>query len=121
MKLFVVQNLLKVFFKCSSTGSKTSGESLIFVKFDDDSFLSCSHTVKFSFATMTPVWCYHFRAQNGCLTFCFGCVSFRLMEHENDPDIDEPYVPPAGNLLGGDTDQTTAGDSGEGRCMFLFF
>ncbi|XP_027865216.1 UBX domain-containing protein 1 isoform X2 [Xiphophorus couchianus] len=36
-----------------------------------------------------------------------------LMEHENDPDIDEPYVPPAGNLLGGDTDQTTAGDSGE--------
>uniref|UniRef100_A0A3B5KQ08 UBX domain protein 1 n=1 Tax=Xiphophorus couchianus TaxID=32473 RepID=A0A3B5KQ08_9TELE len=38
-----------------------------------------------------------------------------LMEHENDPDIDEPYVPPAGNLLGGDTDQTTAGDSGEGR------
>ncbi|KAM9470544.1 UBX domain-containing protein 1 isoform 2-T2 [Clarias gariepinus] len=23
-----------------------------------------------------------------------------LMEHENDPDIDEPYVPPAGNVLG---------------------
>ncbi|XP_036403970.1 UBX domain-containing protein 1 [Megalops cyprinoides] len=23
-----------------------------------------------------------------------------LMEHENDPDIDEPYVPPAGNILG---------------------
>ncbi|KAG1962593.1 UBX domain-containing protein [Pimephales promelas] len=23
-----------------------------------------------------------------------------LMEHENDPDIDEPYVPPAGNTLG---------------------
>ncbi|KAL7863004.1 hypothetical protein SRHO_G00119880 [Serrasalmus rhombeus] len=22
-----------------------------------------------------------------------------LMEHENDPDIDEPYVPPAGNVL----------------------
>ncbi|XP_043982902.1 UBX domain-containing protein 1 [Gambusia affinis] len=36
-----------------------------------------------------------------------------LMEHENDPDIDEPYVPPAGNVLGGEADQTTAGDSGE--------
>ncbi|KAL0973873.1 hypothetical protein UPYG_G00212270 [Umbra pygmaea] len=24
-----------------------------------------------------------------------------LMEHEGDPDIDEPYVPPVGNLLGG--------------------
>lgn len=24
-----------------------------------------------------------------------------LMEHENDPDIDEPYVPPVGNVLGG--------------------
>lgn len=24
----------------------------------------------------------------------------RLMEHENDPDIDEPYVPPVGNVLG---------------------
>ncbi|KAI1898668.1 hypothetical protein AGOR_G00074750 [Albula goreensis] len=23
-----------------------------------------------------------------------------LMEHENDPDIDEPYVPPVGNILG---------------------
>ncbi|KAK2838567.1 hypothetical protein Q7C36_013381 [Tachysurus vachellii] len=23
-----------------------------------------------------------------------------LMEHENDPDIDEPYVPPTGNVLG---------------------
>ncbi|XP_017263740.1 UBX domain-containing protein 1 [Kryptolebias marmoratus] len=23
-----------------------------------------------------------------------------LMEHENDPDIDEPYVPPEGNVLG---------------------
>ncbi|KAM3613398.1 uncharacterized protein V6R79_025377 [Siganus canaliculatus] len=27
-----------------------------------------------------------------------------LMEHENDPDIDEPYVPPAGNALGGKVD-----------------
>lgn len=24
-----------------------------------------------------------------------------LMEHENDPDIDEPYIPPAGDILGG--------------------
>ncbi|KAJ0044184.1 hypothetical protein NL108_005244, partial [Boleophthalmus pectinirostris] len=24
-----------------------------------------------------------------------------LMEHENDPDIDEPFVPPAENVLGG--------------------
>ncbi|XP_012696346.1 UBX domain-containing protein 1 [Clupea harengus] len=28
-----------------------------------------------------------------------------LMEHENDPDIDEPYVPPAGNVVGPVTDQ----------------
>lgn len=27
-----------------------------------------------------------------------------LMEHENDPDIDEPYVPPVGNVLGGDAE-----------------
>uniref|UniRef100_A0A3P9PP24 UBX domain protein 1 n=1 Tax=Poecilia reticulata TaxID=8081 RepID=A0A3P9PP24_POERE len=53
------------------------------------------------------------RNRNGCLTFCSGCVSFRLMEHENDPDIDEPYVPPAENVLGGEADETTAGDSGE--------
>ncbi|TMS17494.1 UBX domain-containing protein 1 isoform X3 [Larimichthys crocea] len=32
-----------------------------------------------------------------------------LMEHENDPDIDEPYVPPVGNVLGGAADgQSTA-------------
>lgn len=42
-----------------------------------------------------------------------------LMEHENDPDIDEPYVPPVGNVLGGEAgsqssvDQPTAGDTGE--------
>lgn len=24
----------------------------------------------------------------------------RLMEHENDPDVDEPYVPPQGHVLG---------------------
>ncbi|MFT7814618.1 UBX domain-containing protein 1 [Arapaima gigas] len=32
-----------------------------------------------------------------------------LMEHENDPDIDEPYVPPAGNVLGS-TDSPQAQD-----------
>uniref|UniRef100_A0A8C7IZV0 UBX domain protein 1 n=1 Tax=Oncorhynchus kisutch TaxID=8019 RepID=A0A8C7IZV0_ONCKI len=28
-----------------------------------------------------------------------------LMEHEGDPDIDEPYVPPVGNVLGGSDPQ----------------
>ncbi|XP_020491478.1 UBX domain-containing protein 1 [Labrus bergylta] len=43
-----------------------------------------------------------------------------LMEHENDPDIDEPYVPPAANVLGGaadsqsTTDQLTLADTAEG-------
>ncbi|KAF0039794.1 hypothetical protein F2P81_008029 [Scophthalmus maximus] len=43
-----------------------------------------------------------------------------LMEHENDPDIDEPYVPPVGNVLGGDTEsqpsaeQSTQADTTEG-------
>lgn len=41
-----------------------------------------------------------------------------LMEHENDPDIDEPYVPPVGNVLGGTSDnepsaQMTLGDTAE--------
>ncbi|XP_013861602.1 UBX domain-containing protein 1 [Austrofundulus limnaeus] len=30
-----------------------------------------------------------------------------LMEHENDPDIDEPYVPPVGNVLGEEADSQT--------------
>ncbi|XP_038142507.1 UBX domain-containing protein 1 [Cyprinodon tularosa] len=36
-----------------------------------------------------------------------------LMEHENDPDIDEPYVPPVGNVLGGEAEcqEPTAGDT----------
>uniref|UniRef100_UPI0037E72CA3 UBX domain-containing protein 1 n=1 Tax=Semicossyphus pulcher TaxID=241346 RepID=UPI0037E72CA3 len=43
-----------------------------------------------------------------------------LMEHENDPDIDEPYVPPVGDVLGGaadsqsTTDQPTLADTAEG-------
>uniref|UniRef100_A0A3B4B073 UBX domain protein 1 n=1 Tax=Periophthalmus magnuspinnatus TaxID=409849 RepID=A0A3B4B073_9GOBI len=42
-----------------------------------------------------------------------------LMEHENDPDIDEPFVPPAENVLGGTADVTTSSemadlDPGEG-------
>lgn len=30
-----------------------------------------------------------------------------LMEHENDPDIDEPYIPPAGNVLGSTEEQSS--------------
>ncbi|KAM8733522.1 UBX domain-containing protein 1 [Acanthopagrus schlegelii] len=44
-----------------------------------------------------------------------------LMEHEDDPDIDEPYVPPVGNVLGGGnadsqstTEQPTLADTAEG-------
>ncbi|XP_039975738.1 UBX domain-containing protein 1 [Xiphias gladius] len=42
-----------------------------------------------------------------------------LMEHENDPDIDEPFVPPVGNVLGGEvdsqssTEQPTLADTAE--------
>lgn len=34
----------------------------------------------------------------------YMCAFFRLMEHENDPDIDEPYKPPV--LAALDDDQT---------------
>ncbi|XP_070692628.1 UBX domain-containing protein 1 [Pempheris klunzingeri] len=43
-----------------------------------------------------------------------------LIEHDNDPDIDEPYVPPVGSVLGGGadsqsaTDQPTLADTAEG-------
>lgn len=45
-----------------------------------------------------------------------------LMEHENDPDIDEPYVPPVGNVLGGGggadsqstTEEPTLADANKG-------
>ncbi|KAJ3587604.1 hypothetical protein NHX12_011201 [Muraenolepis orangiensis] len=43
-----------------------------------------------------------------------------LMEHEGDPDIDEPYVPPVGNTLGGPVGdqaspaQPTVADTAEG-------
>lgn len=46
------------------------------------------------------------------------------MEHENDPDIDEPYVPPVGNILGGEadsqssTEQPTLADTIEGIVNF---
>nr|XP_046263107.1 UBX domain-containing protein 1 isoform X2 [Scatophagus argus] len=42
-----------------------------------------------------------------------------LMEHEDDPDIDEPYVPPVGDVLGGKdesqstTEQPTQADTAE--------
>lgn len=45
------------------------------------------------------------------------------MEHENDPDIDEPYVPPVGNALGGVGDgaeQPTPADTAEGWGMLRF-
>ncbi|XP_047440878.1 UBX domain-containing protein 1 isoform X2 [Mugil cephalus] len=48
-----------------------------------------------------------------------------LMEHENDPDIDEPYVPPVGNVLGGvdeqqsSTEQPTLADTGEGGDNYI--
>lgn len=48
---------------------------------------------------------------------------FRLIEHENDPDIDEPYVPPEGGVLEGiadsqsSTDQMTRADTAEGQCL----
>lgn len=44
-----------------------------------------------------------------------------LMEHENDQDIDEPYVPPAGNIMGAVSDQQSAAEpaleSTEGDAM----
>lgn len=48
-----------------------------------------------------------------------------LMEHENDPDIDEPYVPPVGNVLGGEahsqssTEQPTLADTAEGAADYI--
>lgn len=53
------------------------------------------------------------------------------MEHENDPDIDEPFVPPVGNVLGGEadsqstTEQPSLADTAEGhyfiyRHTFIF-
>lgn len=36
-----------------------------------------------------------------------------LMEHENDPDIDEPFVPPAVNALGEPSSEMTQEDIGE--------
>ncbi|CAN9515049.1 unnamed protein product [Ophioblennius macclurei] len=33
-----------------------------------------------------------------------------LMEHENDPDIDEPYVPPVGNVLGGGAESPSSAE-----------
>lgn len=48
------------------------------------------------------------------------------MEHEDDPDIDEPYVPPVGNVLGGNaesqstTEQPTLADTAEGLAVLCF-
>lgn len=44
-----------------------------------------------------------------------------LMEHEDDPDIDEPYVPPAENVVGGKgenkpaPEEPTLADTAEGE------
>lgn len=49
------------------------------------------------------------------------------MEHEDDADIDEPYAPPAGNVLEGKvdsqslTEQPTLGDTAEGQGVVSFF
>lgn len=43
------------------------------------------------------------------------------MEHEEDPDIDEPYAPPAENVLGGKDEtkptpeEPSLGDTAEGQ------
>lgn len=50
--------------------------------------------------------------------FIYSCVTFRLMEHENDPDIDEPYVPPAGNTLGS-TEEQIQSPTETSECMFF--
>lgn len=48
------------------------------------------------------------------------------MEHDDDPAIDEPYVPPAGNVLEGNvdsqspTEQPTLGDTAEGQGAVSF-
>lgn len=48
----------------------------------------------------------------------FAVVIHRLMEHENDPDIDEPYVPPAGNVLGASEEQSPSQPETEtNECM----
>lgn len=45
------------------------------------------------------------------------------MEHEEDPDIDEPYVPPAENVFGGESEnkpapeEPTLADTAEGQGM----
>lgn len=42
------------------------------------------------------------------ITTHMGCSLCRLMEHEDDPDIDEPYVAPAENVLGEKSENKTA-------------
>lgn len=55
------------------------------------------------------------------------CYFLRLMEHENDPDIDEPYVPPEGDVLGGKvdsqstTEHPTLADTAEGEGALCFW
>lgn len=42
------------------------------------------------------------------------------MEHENDPDIDEPYIPPAGNVLGSTEEQSSPLQSPSGTTERMF-
>lgn len=48
------------------------------------------------------------------------------MEHEDDPDIDEPYVPPAENIPGGESEnkpapeEPTLADTAEGQGVVWF-
>lgn len=41
------------------------------------------------------------------------------MEHENDPDIDEPFVPPARNTLG-TTEEQSQSPTETSECMFFW-
>lgn len=43
------------------------------------------------------------------------------MEHENDPDIDEPYVPPTDNVLGSTVEQSSSPQSPLGTTESMFF
>lgn len=51
-----------------------------------------------SFKGPTASMCLVFLCALAKLVACFFC---RLMEHEDDPDNDEPNLPPAENVLAG--------------------
>ena len=49
-------------------------------------------------------WDTHDLTQHESFNICYGPVffffNFRLFAHAEDPDIDEPYKPPVGHVLG---------------------